>query len=472
MNWLLLLPELILAATLGAVLLADLILPPARRSWLAGLTLAGTAAALVALIASAPGTFGGVFTNDGLARFIKVIVLAALGLVVLSAWSFDLVWRRPWGEFLVLLLAGALGMLFLASGQELVLLYVALELATFPLVLLTAYRPADVKSAEGGLKFLILATLGSAVFLFGVSLVYAATGATRLVDISAALAAGQTGPVLLMGLLSILAGMGFKLALVPFHMWVPDAYEGAPTPVTAFLSVASKSAGLVLAIRLLAQAFPELRVEWSGVLAALAALTMCLGNFAAIPQTNIKRLLAYSSIAQAGYLIMGLVAFQVLGLSALLFYLAAYLVTNLAAFGVVIAVERVTGSTDIEAYRGLAQRAPRLGLVLMLALLSLAGIPPLAGFTAKFYLFAAVYGQGYLWLVIVAVLNSVLSLYYYLRVIRVAYIEPPATASAPALPVAFPLALVLTLCLIGILALGVYPGPWVDLARAAVVSLF
>lgn len=471
-SWLPLLPEGILLASLGAVLVLDLLLPRAagRRS-LAGLTLAGAGFALLAALLIPDGSFGGVFALDGVARIVKVLVLVALGLVVLCAWTWDRTWERPMGEFWFLLQAAALGMMVLASGQELITLYIGLELATVPMALLVAYSPADRKSSEGGLKFLILAAVGSGILLFGLSLLYAAAGATRLADLSQALTGFGREPVVAIGLLCVLVGLGFKVALVPFHLWVPDAYEGAPTPVTAFLSVASKTAGFVLALRLLAGAFAPLSPTWSSVLAVLAAATMTLGNFAAIPQTNVKRLLAYSSIAQAGYLIMGLVAGDAIGLSALLYYLAAYLPTNLAAFAVVMAVEQAEGSTDLAAYHGLALRSPRLSLVLLLALLSLAGIPPLAGFTAKFYLFTAVFGQGYLWLVVLAVLNSALSLYYYLRVIRAVYIQPPETAPASPLAVPWPLALVLAATLIGILALGVWPGPLAESARQAVQQL-
>jgi NADH-quinone oxidoreductase subunit N len=469
-GWGVLLPEAVLTAGLGAVLVADLFLPKARKSWLSLLALLATAATLAALWAQAPGqTFGQVFTGDGLGVYLKVIVLLALGLVIFCSWDFEAVWARPQGEYLFLLMSATLGMMFLASGTELVLLYVGLELATFPLVLLTAYRPADAKSAEGGLKYLMLAALGSAILLFGFSLIYAVTGVTQAGQLAALLAQQGSSPLLMLGMLLAIAGVGFKIALVPFHLWAPDAYEGAPTPVTAFLSVASKTAGFALALRLLAGALPALRPQWAQTLAILSAVTMSLGNFAAFPQTNLKRLLAYSSVAQAGYMVMGLAAYETLGLSSLLYYLAAYLFTNLGAFVVVIAVERATSSSDIAACTGLAQRSPRLALALLLALLSLAGIPPLAGFAAKFYLFAAAYGQGYGWLVVLGVLNSALSLYYYLRVVRVMYILPPE-AGAPAIPrLPWALTVALLLCMAGILLLGVYPGPFVGLARAALV---
>ncbi|MCK5241633.1 NADH-quinone oxidoreductase subunit N [bacterium] len=468
-NWFILLPEIILAFTIMLVLIVDLISTSCQRLWLGVLSLVGILLTVICLWIVPSGAFGEAFLNDGLARFIKSIVLLALLLVVLFSWDFDKVWGRPLGEYLVLLLSSGLGILFLASGTEMILLYIGLELTTFPLVLLTAYCPADKKSAEGGLKFLVLAALGAAVLLFGFSLIYAAAGTTQLQALVPALIQTGNTPLVLMGLLCILAGLGFKMALVPFHMWVPDAYEGAPTAITAFLSVAGKTAGFVLAIRILATGFPVQVSEWSRIFAVLAAVTMCLGNFAAIPQTNMKRLLAYSSIAQAGYIVMGLVAFQVLGLSSILYYLTAYLFANLAAFGVVIAVERSSRSVELSAYHGLAMRSPRLALIMLLALLSLAGIPPLAGFAAKFYLFAAVYSEGYIWLVVLAVLNSALSLYYYLKVIRAIYIQKPAADAVQPVTVPLALTIVLVVTTFGILALGVYPSPIVDLAREVVV---
>ncbi len=468
-GWMSLLPEFVMTAGVCALLVVDLILPKERKGWLAPLALLTTALTLVALWSMKPGlAFGQAFVADGLGLYLKSLVLIALGLVIFSAWDFEKVWARPQGEYLFLMMSAALGMMFIASGTELVLLYVGLELATFPLVLLTAYRPADPKSAEGGLKYLMLAALGSAILLFGFSLLYAVSGVTESVELAKHFV-GTPSPMIVVGLVCVIVGIGFKIALSPFHMWAPDAYQGAPTPVTAFLSVASKTAGFALALRLLAGALPGLRTEWAQILAILAAVTMCLGNFAAIPQTNLKRLMAYSSIAQAGYVIMGLVAFDVIGISSLLYYLAAYVFTNLGAFAVIIAVERSTGSSELSAYTGLAQRSPRLALAMLLALLSLAGIPPLAGFAAKFYLFAAAYGQGYGWLVLVAVLNSALSLYYYLRVVRIMYILPPE-ANAPVLPKQhWALAVAMVICMAGILVLGAYPGPFVSMARAALL---
>jgi NADH-quinone oxidoreductase subunit N len=348
----------------------------------------------------------------------------------------------------------------------LVLLYVGLELTTFPLVLLTAFARQDSKSSEGALKYLLLAALGSALLLFGFSLLFIVAKETQLPGLARTLVSTPS-PLALGALLCILAGLGFKISVFPFQWWAPDAYEGAPTAVTAFLSVASKTAGFALILRILLEGLTHYQQHWGMLLAIISAGTMFLGNLAAIPQTNIKRMLAYSSIAQAGYILMGVAAAPGLGKSALLFYLAAYAVTNLGAFAVVMAVEHFTGSTQISAYSGLAVRSPRLGLMMLLSLLSLAGIPPLAGFTAKFYIFAAAYGQGFVWLVWCAVINSALSLYYYLRVVRVMYILPPENPAPFQRHLPWPLIAVMVFCLLGMLALGIYPAPVVNLAQAA-----
>jgi len=298
------------------------------------------------------------------------------------------------------------------------------------------------------------------------------TGVTTYAGLGDVIRQQVQHPLLAAGLVFVVAGIGFKIAMVPFHMWAPDAYEGAPTPVTAFLSIAGKTAGFALAIRLFAQAFPALQHHWVMALAILSAITMSLGNFAALVQTNIKRLLAYSSIAQAGYMLMGLVAFSRDGLAALLYYLIAYLVTTIAAFSVVIALERGSGRTDLEAYRGLAARSPRLALLMLLALLSLAGIPPLVGFTAKFYLFTAAFSQGFGWLVLIAVLNSSLSVYYYLKIVRLMYIEPSEDQPAVLLAPHWALSLTMIVALIGVLLIGVIPHPFIATAKQAVLTLF
>lgn len=472
-GWVTLFPEIFVSLMIGVVLLLDLVLKNKSKHMVPVMVLVTGMLTLGLLWTNPFGSFGDSFVFDPLSRLIKTIIVCALLFVVLSSWNFEAYWKRPFGEYLVLLLSSTLGMMVLASSNELIILYVGLELATFPLVLLTAYRPQDKRSAEGGLKYLLLAAIGSAFLLFGLSLIYAIAGTTVIPALAHTLSDQGMSPIIVLGVIMVVAGIGFKLALVPFHMWAPDTYEGAPTPITAFLSIASKTAGFALALRLLAGAAPSVKPEWGLALSVLAAASMTLGNFAAIPQTNIKRLLAYSSIAQAGYMVMGLIAFDMLGLSSLLYYLIAYLFTNMAAFAVVIVIEKETGSVSIDAFKGLAQRAPRLALIMLLALLSLAGIPPLAGFTAKFYLFAGVFGQGHYWLVIVAVLNSAVSLYYYLTVIRKMYmVEPPTELSATLVkPITWPLVSVLVITLVGILMIGLWPHPFVTLAREAVAGL-
>ncbi len=471
-SWLVLSPELIILVLAMTLIITGLLVKKSHSWGITLLVLIGLGLALAALWLGPQASFGQAFIVDGMAKILKTVVLAALGLLVLMVKDFEAVWKRPQVEFQTLLLFSGLGMMSLISSQELILMVVSLELTTFPLVLLTAFQPQNRRSAEGGIKYLLMAALGSAVLLFGLSLIMVVTGVTTYLGLAEIINAQVQHPLLVTGLVFVVAGVGFKIAMVPFHMWAPDAYEGAPTPVTAFLSIAGKTAGFALAIRLFAQAFPALQHHWVMALAILSALTMSLGNFAALVQTNIKRLLAYSSIAQAGYMLMGLVAFSQDGLAALLYYLMAYLVTTIAAFSVVIAMERGSGRTDLEAYRGLAERSPRLALLMLLALLSLAGIPPLVGFTAKFYLFTAAFSQGFGWLVLIAVLNSSLSVYYYLKIVRLMYIEPSEDQPAVLLTPHWALSLTMVVAVIGVLLVGIIPNPFIATAKAAVLTLF
>ena len=285
-------------------------------------------------------------------------------------------------------------------------------------------------ATEAGLKYFLLSAMSSAVLLYGMALLYGLTGETRLDAIARQLTAAPSAPLLLaLGLL--LAGFGFKVSAVPFQMWTPDVYEGAPTPVTAYLSVASKAAGFAAAIRVFQTALPAAEADWATLVAALAAATMTVGNVVALVQTNIKRMLAYSSIAQAGYVLVGVAAASEAGTAAVLFYLLAYTATNLAAFGCVIAVTRLTGSEQIADYRGLHHRAPWLALALAFSLLSLAGLPPFAGFFAKLYVFWAAIESGLTWLVLLAVVNSAISLYYYAQVIHDMYMVAAPAESRP-----------------------------------------
>jgi len=391
------------------------------------------------------------------------------------------------GEFLTLLLLSSTGMMVLVSARELITIYVALELTSLPIAALAAIM-RDERSSEAGLKFLVLSGISSAVLLYGMVFVYGYTGTTDLDEILREI--GRIGAVtgqpfgsyaLLFGIVAIVAGFAFKMAVVPFHMWVPDVYEGAPTPVTAFLSVASKAAAFAVVMRVLYSAFgsvtatPEasnalaniavrLTHEWSGMLAVMAAASMLTGNLLALRQRNIKRMLAYSTIAHAGYILAGLAAVaantssgnRVAGAESVLFYLGGYAATNLAAFFAVIAITNRTGSDLIERFAGMGRRAPVPALLLALGLVSLLGMPPTVGFMAKAFVFSAAVNSGLLWLAVLGAVNTAISAFYYLRVVRVMYLDEPETDAR--LSTDTPLVAVAGLAAVGIALFGV--GPW------------
>jgi NADH-quinone oxidoreductase subunit N len=375
-------------------------------------------------------------------------------------------------------LLATLGMMLMAATTNLIAIYIALELTSISLYALVGFLK-DSKSTEASLKYLLLGAIASTVLLYGMALVFGFTGKTQLSEIALVLQALPpmtilASPGLLLGLVLLIAGFGFKIAAVPFQMWVPDVYEGAPTPITAYLSVASKAAGFAIILRIFFSAFGMpawLSQNWGLIFAALAVLSMILGNIVAIPQTNIKRMLGYSSIAQAGYLMVGLAAMgmastqSILGQSGVLFFLASYAFTNLGAFIAIIAISNKLDSDLIADYSGMGKRAPLLALALTLCLVSLIGMPPAAGFMAKFYIFSAAVQHGLLWLVLIAVVNSVISAYYYLRVVKVMWLGE--AASAEQVTFSGTLRLALLLCCLGVLLLGIIPGYSMGLARFA-----
>jgi len=466
----LLAPELITALFASLAILVGTFMPRTKRAslYLALLGIALGAGACALLVGRNTTSFYGALVVDDFAIFFKLAFLLAAALVAIA--SGDFLRRYPGieGEFYGLLLFATTGMMLMAGTGELMSLYLSLELASISLYLLAGLAKRDQKSSEAALKYLLLGALSSAVLLYGMALLYGLSGTTDLAGIAAAI--GQTtSPALLLGMALVASGFAFKIAAVPFQMWAPDVYEGAPTPVTAFLSVASKAAGFAALVRVFTVALPSLQPDWVALFAVLSALTMTLGNVAAIPQGNIKRMLAYSSIGHAGYLLMGVAAATTLGLSSLLFYLLAYTVTNVAAFIVVIALSQAVPDNQIAGYAGLHRRSPLLSFALAASLLSLAGLPPMAGFFAKLYLFAAAFQAGLAWLVVLGLLNSAISLYYYSQVVRQMYLVPPKEEQ----PVRFPrLALVsLSVALAGVFALGILSDPFLAFAQAAVTAM-
>lgn len=470
-----LLPEILLLVLAGLVLGLDLARPQGNARHLGWLTAAGFGVILAATLlwvrpTGAPELiFGGLARHDFLAFVFRLLFLFS-GLLV-SILSLEVPGLGDKGEYYLLLIVAVFGMNLMALSADLIMLYLAVETASLALYMLVGFLREN-KSAEAGFKYFLFGAAASAVMLYGFSLLYGFTGQTNLYTIGAALLAGNLPlPALTGAAILILIGLGFKVAAVPFHFWAPDVYEGAPTPVTAFISVASKAAGFAVLARLMLAVFPVVQVHWVSLVMALSILTMTLGNLLAVPQKNIKRLLAYSSIAQAGYALIGLVIISPAGLAATIFYLAMYTATNLVAFGVIILVTQAAGSDDISAFAGLSRRSPALALVLLVALLSLAGIPPLAGFMGKFLVFVAAVQRGVVVLAVIGVLNSIIGLYYYLNIVKAVYLYPPAPES-PRLSVSRLYAAALGVGLVGVVALGVWAAPWLDWATTAAQSLF
>lgn len=483
MNLLLLKYELALLGLGLAVLLADLWTPAERRRTLGNLAAAGVG--IILLWTFLPGAdgpqyaFGGMFVQDGLALFFKRLFLAAtLGVLLLTVEFSDRA-TAGLGEYFAIILFAGTGMMLAASANDFVVLFVSLELVTVTFYVLVSFQRGRAASLEAGAKYLVIGALSSAFMVFGLAFVFGTAGTFHFGEISAALAAPDSAlaenKLFLFGLVFVLAGLGFKLAVVPFHIWAPDVYQGAPAPTAAFLAIGSKAAGVVLLLRVLFAAAPEAAAQWALLFAALAALTILYGNLCALPQTNLKRLLGYSSIAHAGYLLLGVAAMNAGGRTAVLVYLAGYLFTVLAAFAVVIIALRETGAEDINGLAGLHRRSPLLACAMTLAMMSLAGIPPLAGFFGKFLLGKAVLEAGagnplYYGLFGVVVIGVVVSLAYYLGVVRTMYWGRAAEPAAA--PVISPPARAVVLaCMTGIVWAGVYPGPLIKAAEAAVAAL-
>lgn len=484
MNLLLLKHELSLLGLGLVVLLADLWVPADRRRMLGYLAAAGVGVILFCtFLPGAEGVqhaFGGMFVQDGLAVFFKRLFLAATVVVLLLTIEFADRVTAGLVEYFALILFAATGMLLAASANDFVLLFVSLELITITFYVLVSFQRARTASLEAGVKYLIIGALASAFMVFGLAFVYGTAGAFHFGEIGAKLAAPESGlagnKLFLFGLLFVLAGLGFKLAMVPFHIWAPDVYQGAPTPTVAFLAIGSKAAGVVLLLRVLYSAVPEVAEQWWLLFAVLAALTILYGNLCALPQTNLKRLLGYSSIAHAGYLLLGVAAMSAAGQAAILYYLAGYLFTVLAAFAVIAVVLRESGAEDIAGLGGLQERSPLLAAAMTLAMVSLAGIPPLAGFAGKFLLLKAVLAAGavsplYYGLFGVAVVGVVISIAYYFGVVKAIYWGRPTEPATAAPGLSLPMRGVVLVCMAGIVVVGVYPNPLIKAAEAAVAVL-
>ncbi len=475
LNYLAILPLLILVIAAALVLLADLVVRNKRVLTFLGLLAVAAALAAVLLVRPATPDFQGMTLADELGLFASAAILIAAGLALLLALDRTSDFTRRTGAYVALLLLATAGMIVMAKASDFITIFLGLEIFSLALYILVGFARRDERSNEAALKYFLLGAFASGFFLYGMALIYGATGSTNLTTISMGIAPQSASlpfaPLLPIGMGLLLVGYGFKLALVPFHMWTPDVYQGAPTSVTAFMSVATKTAAFVSLIRVLA-AVSSVERPWLMALAGLAVVTMTLGNLAALRQTSLKRMLAYSSIAHAGYVLTGLAAGNERGFEGALYYLIAYTFMNLGAFAVIQAVQR-RDQNDVttEHIAGLSARRPALALLMAVFMFALTGIPPLAGFFGKLYVFSGAVEGGLAWLAIIGVLNSAIAAYYYLRVTVIMYMggSAPATTDIPRTGWAVWTTLVVTG--LATLVLGLWQYPWMESIREAVAVL-
>jgi len=476
-NFLAILPEVLMALLGVLILVLDPLFFRAenRRVSLGWLTAGGlTVILLVSVFTAQPAqselAFGGMVRFDMFAFAFKMFFIFGASITALLMMDAEGLNLRP--EAYVLLLAATIGMNLMAASADLVMLYLAIETTSIPLYVLAGFFTNDDKSTEAGFKYLLFGAMTSAILLYGFSLLYGAAGTTSLEGLKTLFAAPSLFSVA--ALLLVLVGFGFKVSVVPFHFWAPDVYEGAPTPVAGFLSTASKAAGFAVLLRFFLTVFPQTAGQWQYTLAVISILTMTIGNLVALAQKNIKRLLAYSSIAHAGYALVGVLAASRLGVSSAVFYMMAYILTNLAAFAIVGAASKTVGSDDLRAYDGFSRRSPYLALAMLVAFLSLAGMPPFGGFVAKLLVFAAAMEKGWTGVVLAGVINSIVGVYYYLTTLKYVYLyrtEAQDEEQHP-VPVSRPFALALTVLIAGVILFGTLFAPWFDLTVKAAASLF
>jgi NADH-quinone oxidoreductase subunit N len=467
------LPELVLTAGALLVLIVDVLLPKGRQAVLAWVTLGVLAATLYSLTPFT-GTHRevahGLIAVDRFALFFKVVFLIAAAITVLMSVRYLEIEGAPAGEYYFLILCATLGMMIMAGGIDLITLFIGLETMAVSFYILAGFIKPSQRSNEAAVKYFLLGAFSLGILLYGMSLMYGLSGTTSLRTMSTAFAGLETDRRLVLAVILVVAGMGFKIAAVPFHMWAPDVYEGAPTPITAFLSVGSKAASFAMLLRIFIEGLPSMSADWRLLFEVLAIVTMTVGNVAALTQSNLKRMLAYSSIAHAGYVLIGVVAGTARGVTATLIYLFIYAFMQLGAFSIIVLLRRrdIMGD-ELKDFGGLSSRNPLAAFAMLLFMLSLGGIPPTAGFMGKFWLFGAAIEAGYVWLAVIAVLNSAISLYYYIRVVVFMYLKRETIGSepvaSPALTVALAVAVVATL------VIGVYPGWLFEIAAASAHAL-
>jgi NADH-quinone oxidoreductase subunit N len=479
-----LLPELVLTAGACLLLVVDVLLPRRRRmlAWVTIGVLTAAAVSLTAIDGVNTTVARGLLAVDGFAFFFKILFLFAALLTVAMSSSYLTVEGVRAGEYYFLILCATLGMMVIAGGIDLITLFIGLETMAVSLYVLTGYIRPNRRSNEAAIKYFVLGTFSMAILIYGMSLLYGLTGTTHLRTIATTLAAGDGGLLLPLAVMLLVAGIGFKIAAVPFHMWAPDVYEGAPSPVTAFLSVGSKAASFAMLLRIFVEGLPAFRTEgvgiawgtpfgWTAFFYVLAVMTMTVGNIAALTQGNIKRMLAYSSVAHAGYILIGIAAGTSRGITAALVYLMIYAFMQLGAFAVIVIMRRADIAGDeLNDLAGLSSTHPGAAAAMLVFMLSLGGIPPTAGFMGKLWIFGAAIDAGYVWLAIIGVANSALSLYYYVRVVVFMWSADPGADAAP-VRMTPSLAAVLIAAAAGTIVLGIYPRLLFDFAQASAGTL-
>ena len=473
-DWLPLLPGLTVTVTAVLVLLWDLWMREEERTLLAWLSLLGLGVAAIfspILWGRSVNAFNGTLALDNYALFLNLLLCPAAGLTILMSVNYLEGSEIRRGEYYSLILFATLGMMIMAAATDLIVIFLGLETMSIAVYVLAGIWRQQPRSTEAALKYFLLGAFASGFLLYGIALVYGATGSTQLARVAEYIAAEGVSPLLLAGVAMLFVGFGFKVAAAPFHVWTPDVYQGSPTTVTAFMAVGVKAAAFAAFARVFMDSLGGIHAEWESVMWVLAVLTMTIGNVTAIVQSNIKRMLAYSSIAHAGYLLIAIVAANELAGAALLYYLVAYALMNLGAFGVVMAVgHKGEANEEIADYAGLGFRYPALGAAMAVFLLSLTGVPPLVGFTGKFYIFGAAVQAGYIGLAVIGVLNSVVSAYYYIGVIVTMYMQE-GDKEIGVLSARPYLALAIIITALGTVLMGIFPGPYMVLAKGSFLSL-
>jgi NADH-quinone oxidoreductase subunit N len=463
-------PELVLVTAALVILILELFIK--RKETIGFLSIVGIAVALYYMKGSFGTTFNGLFVSDAYSSFFKIIFIINFFLSVMISLKYLTIEKGLKGEYFGILMLSTTGMMIMASAGDLIVLYLGLELMALSTYILAGFLRHNIKSNESAIKYFLLGAFSSAILLYGISMVYGLTGTTNIMKLAGLLASDeiQSSPVLLLSIVMFIVAFGYKIAAAPFHMWAPDVYEGAPTSVTAFMSVGPKAAGFAAIGRVFLIALSSAKIEWTAILIPVAILTMAVGNIIALSQTNIKRMLAYSSIAHAGYALLGIIAGTQEGMAAMMNYMLIYAFMNMGAFAIVILLKSDGFEGDkLSDYEGLAKTHPLASALMLIFMFSLTGIPPTGGFMGKFYLFMSIVNEGYAWLAVVAIIFSAISAYFYLRVVMLMYMKAPQETPVLSLSPALGLTLIITVVMV--LAMGILPARFVDFAKVASMIL-